>query len=502
MTLVVITLLALVIFINVNEVSASSTTVSTNSVVNSSDTVKNYVESKNTVPTTVKVDDKQVTSEQYLYLLTSTVTNLNKNNKNTITVNTVAKAPNPSENLKGSNIYKSEYIKLADEITTFINKNGRLPNFITTSLGNMRTENIIYTYSNVVAFYKTNNRLPNYVTIAPWKMASGGSSTPSTPTTPTTPTTPSTPTSVNSATTDSVVNSSDAVKNYVESKNNVPGTVTVAGKTITLEQYLYLLTSSITNINQNNKNTITIKSITKAPNSSENLKGGNIYKSEYIKLADIITTFINKNGRLPNFITTSLGNMRPENIIYTYSNVLSFYKTNNRLPNYVIVKPWSVTASNPSIPEITPDQCLSPTENAPSNNTTIINLAQSITNGKTTIYGKAQAIFNWVRDNLTYSFYYNTEMGALGALSNRTANCVDTSHLVVALSRAVGIPAKYQHGTCTFSNGTYGHVWTQLYVDGKWYDADAISVANSFGVIKNWNTSTVKDLKTYIDVAF
>ena len=364
----------------------------------------------------------------------------------------------------------------------------------------MRTENMIYTYSNVVAFYKTKNRLPNYVTITLWKKASGEGS--STPTTPTTPTIPTTPTNENSVATDSVVNSSDAVKNYVESQSNVPGTVTVAGKTVTLEQYLYLLTSSITNINQNNKNTITIKSIAKAPNPSESLNSGNLLKSEFIKLAGIITTFINKNGRLPNFITTSRGNMRPENLIYTYSNVLAFYKTNKRLPNYVSVKPWSVIASNPTIPEITPGQCLSPTDNAPSNNTTIINLAQSITNGKTTIYDKAQAIFNWVRDNLTYSFYYNTKKGALGALSDRTANCVDTSHLVVALSRAVNIPARYQHGTCTFSSGTYGHVWAQLYVDGKWYNADAISVANSFGVINNWNTSTVKNLKTYIDVGF
>ncbi len=67
MTLAVIALLALVVFINVSEVSAASTTtVDTNSVVKSSDTVKNYIESKKTVPSTVTVADKNVTSEQYL----------------------------------------------------------------------------------------------------------------------------------------------------------------------------------------------------------------------------------------------------------------------------------------------------------------------------------------------------------------------------------------------------------------------------------------------------
>jgi len=128
LTLAVVSLLAIVIFINVSDVSAASTTtVDTNSVVKSSDTVKNYIESKNTVPSTVTVDNKQVTSEQYLYLLTSSVTNLNKNNNNTITVKSIAKAPKPTESIKNGNLLKSEYIKLAGDISTFINTNGRLP---------------------------------------------------------------------------------------------------------------------------------------------------------------------------------------------------------------------------------------------------------------------------------------------------------------------------------------------------------------------------------------
>ena len=61
MTLAVIALLALVVFINVSEVSAASTTtVDTNSVVKSSDTVKNYIESKKTVPTTLTVNNEQL----------------------------------------------------------------------------------------------------------------------------------------------------------------------------------------------------------------------------------------------------------------------------------------------------------------------------------------------------------------------------------------------------------------------------------------------------------
>jgi len=145
---------------------------------------------------------------------------------------------------------------------------------------------------------------------------------------------------------------------------------------------------------------------------------------------------------------------------------------------------------------------LQPTANSQSSNPTIKAYAAKITSGKTSSYSKAAAIFNWVRDHISYSFYYNTKYGALGTLKSRSANCVDTSHLMVALERAAGLPARYQHGTCRFSSGTYGHVWAQVYVNSKWYYADGTSSRNSFGVIKNWNTSNFILHGTYASLPF
>jgi hypothetical protein len=134
---------------------------------------------------------------------------------------------------------------------------------------------------------------------------------------------------------------------------------------------------------------------------------------------------------------------------------------------------------------------LLPSANSQSTNPQIVALAKSITKGSTSQYTSAVKIFNWVRDNINYSFYYNTQKGALGTLNSRSANCADTSHLMVALMRAAGIPARYEHGNCKFSSGNwYGHVWAQVYVNGKWYYADGTSYRNSLGVIKNWDTST------------
>jgi len=90
-------------------------------------------------------------------------------------------------------------------------------------------------------------------------------------------------------------------------------------------------------------------------------------------------------------------------------------------------------------------------------------LSLSLTDGVSSTYDKGVKIFNWVRDNIGYSFYRNTRKGAVGTLNSRTGNCVDQSHILIALSRAAGIPAKYMYGACTFTRGnTYGHVWAQI----------------------------------------
>ncbi len=143
------------------------------------------------------------------------------------------------------------------------------------------------------------------------------------------------------------------------------------------------------------------------------------------------------------------------------------------------------------------------TANCQVTNSQIKALAAKLTSGKTTTYAKAVAIYNWVRDNLGYSFYYNTKYGAVGTLDKMTGNCCDTAHLLVALERAAGIPARYEHVYAKFSSGTwYGHVIAQVYVNGKWYYADGTSYSNSFGVIKNWNTTTATVKGTYASLPF
>ena len=122
---------------------------------------------------------------------------------------------------------------------------------------------------------------------------------------------------------------------------------------------------------------------------------------------------------------------------------------------------------------------------------TIKTLANSLAIGTRSRYERAVNIFNWVRDYLDYSYYYGTRYGASGTLKLLKGNCVDLSRLIVALSRTSGLNVRYKYGTCFFfkSREWISHVWTNIYVNGRWYTTDASNNINEFGVVKNWDTS-------------
>ena len=130
-------------------------------------------------------------------------------------------------------------------------------------------------------------------------------------------------------------------------------------------------------------------------------------------------------------------------------------------------------------------------------------LVKSLTKGLTSDVDKAKAIFNYVRDTLKYSYYYNSKYGATATLKHKRGNCADHSHLLVSMFRTAGFNARYVHGRCHFKSGTVtGHVWTQVKIHNKWVCADAVSYRNSLGKIKNWNTKNYVIKGKYASLPF
>ncbi len=182
------------------------------------------------------------------------------------------------------------------------------------------------------------------------------------------------------------------------------------------------------------------------------------------------------------------------------SRVQAYYAANGKLPTYVSFGTRHIPIATFEKNIATQNLKITVKAVAKPDTSSVAALAKSLKGS--TAYDTAVNLFNWVRDNIGYSFYYNTKYGAAGTLTHMTGNCCDTANLLIALARADGITSRYVHGYCNFSSGWYGHVWAQLYVNGKWYTADATSYANSLGVVKNWNTTTATIYGTYNTLPF
>ena len=134
-----------------------------------------------------------------------------------------------------------------------------------------------------------------------------------------------------------------------------------------------------------------------------------------------------------------------------------------------------------------------------SNSASVNALAHSLTKDTSSQYTKGARVFNWVKTNVRYKFYYNTKHGAAGTLKYRTGNCADQAHLVVALARSSGLPARYVHAKAKFRSGhVYGHYWAQIKVNGKWVTADTTSKRNSFGAPRNWSSARIVGISNNI----
>jgi len=301
---------------------------------------------------------------------------------------------------------------------------------------------------------------------------------------------------------DQIKASASYVRNYIETYNQLPDYVLIGTTQVTMSQFLELLTTATIQINNGNNNPITLQNFTAPTSPLESIVSGNIPKSEYLKIANDIKNYMDTSGKTPDFAyKTSLGTyLRYENLIYMYSMILDYYNTSGNKADFAAMKPWFLVIYK--LPAGF-EQYIVPTSNCQSTDSRIIALASSITSGASTPYEAAQRIFNWVRDNIDYQFYYNTQKGAVGTLTSGGGNCVDTTHLLIALLRSVGIPARYVHGYCQFSSGSwYGHVWASVYVNGQWIVADATSSRNQLGVINNWNTGTYTLYGYYTSLPF
>ena len=311
---------------------------------------------------------------------------------------------------------------------------------------------------------------------------------------------------ISSVTISQIITSSKNVKKYIESNSKLPSTVKVGSYTLSTADYLYLASKAIVNLKSGNTGKISFKHIKNpsSPGSASNL--GDL--DNYLAVAKKVVSTANSKGQMPNSVSSDVGTIGYKGLVYASARVVAFYGNEKIMPSYVTIKTLSgssSTSSNLNTKNTISNLLayLAATKNCQVNNSEIKSLVTKLTKGLTSDKAKANAIYNYVRDTISYSFYYDTKYGAVGTLNAKTGNCVDHSHLLAAMFRTAGLATRYVHGTCTFSSGgTYGHVWTQVLIGGTWTVADATSSRNSLGKVVNWNTNSYTLKGYYAGISF
>ncbi|MFY7910224.1 MAG: transglutaminase family protein [Emticicia sp.] len=103
-----------------------------------------------------------------------------------------------------------------------------------------------------------------------------------------------------------------------------------------------------------------------------------------------------------------------------------------------------------------------------------LQMAAEITQNFSTGYEKANAICQWVKDNVTYEYgYSSSSTSAVDINQTRIGVCRDFSHLAIALSRAINLPARMVVGYLYELDPMDMHAWYEVYLENQWYTFDA-----------------------------
>ncbi|HMK54246.1 MAG TPA: pseudomurein-binding repeat-containing protein, partial [Methanobacteriaceae archaeon] len=311
--------------------SSTATFYNLDQVNDAASRVKSYLEINHALPNYVTMSGKQVNMASFLKITTTTLLNLEGNFDAPTIFKSCTSAPTPTETIPGKNMDYKEYINISCRIQTFMNIYGQAPNYASTSFGNMRYESLVYMYTKILTYYNTTGYLPANVTVHPWSVVSN-------------------PNTV-FFTQDQIKNAAGAVKSYVETNHVLPASVTIAGKQVSMPQFLQLSSESLLNIKGTLCTSFIYTNYGSASNPAENATTTDINYTEYMDIANQINSFINSNKIAPNYATQSTGRtIRYESLVYIYAQILNSYSTTNgTLPDYITINPWSVVSNSNTV---------------------------------------------------------------------------------------------------------------------------------------------------------
>ncbi len=104
-------------------------------------------------------------------------------------------------------------------------------------------------------------------------------------------------------------------------------------------------------------------------------------------------------------------------------------------------------------------------------------------------YGRVQAIRDWVLQRTTFSSNSsNANTSAIDTLLEHVGVCRDFAHLMIALCRAINIPARFTTGIDYGADPALGppdfHAYVEVYLGDRWYMFDPSGTAIPMGFVR------------------
>ena len=104
-------------------------------------------------------------------------------------------------------------------------------------------------------------------------------------------------------------------------------------------------------------------------------------------------------------------------------------------------------------------------------------------------YSRVQSIRDWVLERTTFASNTTTsQTSALDTLMEQTGVCRDFAHLMIALCRAINIPARFATGIDYGADPALGptdfHAYVECYLGDRWYLFDPSGTAIPMGFVR------------------
>lgn len=104
-------------------------------------------------------------------------------------------------------------------------------------------------------------------------------------------------------------------------------------------------------------------------------------------------------------------------------------------------------------------------------------------------YSRVQGIQEWVKRHVTFTLNStNTNTSAVDTLIQRVGVCRDFAHLMIALCRALNIPARFATGTDYGADPTLGpsdfQAYVEVYLGDRWYIFDPSGTGIPMGFVR------------------